>query len=131
MKTVVVIGAGVGGIAVAARLARRGYRVTVLEKNDAAGGRCNRLLQDGHRFDVGPSLFLLPQVYAETYAALGERMADHLDLRRIDPTYHVHFEDGSRLELSADIHRMQEQLEAIEPGAFGGFCTTWPKAIAT
>ncbi len=121
MKTVIVIGAGVGGIAIAARLARRGYHVTVLEKNAAPGGRCNRLLQDGHRFDIGPSLFLLPQVYAETYAALGERMEDHLTLRRIDPTYHVHFEDGSKLELSADIHRMQEQLEAIEPGAFGGF----------
>ena len=121
MTSVLVIGAGVGGIAVAARLARRGYDVTVLEKNSVPGGRCNQIVQDGHRFDVGPSLFLLPQVYAETYVALGERMEDHLDLKRIDPTYHIHFEDGTVLKLSADINWMQEQLEAIEPGSFGGF----------
>jgi phytoene desaturase len=121
MTTVLVIGAGVGGIAVAARLARRGYDVTVLEKTTAPGGRCNQIVQDGHRFDVGPSLYLLPQVYAQTYADLGERIEDHLELKRIDPTYHIHFEDGSGLHLSADVNWMQEQLEAIEPGSFGGF----------
>jgi phytoene desaturase len=120
MTSVLVIGAGIGGIAVAGRLARRGYDVTVLEKNAVPGGRLNKLLQDGHRFDVGPSLFLMPQTYAATYAALGERMEDHLDLKHVDPTYHLHFEDGSKIQLSADINWMQEQLEAIEPGSFGG-----------
>ena len=121
MTSVLVIGAGVGGIACAAYLARKGYRVTVVEKNAVPGGRCNQIVQDGHRFDVGPSLLLLPQVYAATYAALGERMEDHLDLRRIDPTYHVHFADDTELKLSADINWMQEQLEDIEPGSFSGF----------
>jgi phytoene desaturase len=121
VTSVIVIGAGVGGIAVAGRLARRGYDVTVLEKNAVPGGRCNQIVQDGHRFDVGPSLFLLPQVYAATYAALGERMEDHLDLKRVDPTYHIHFEDETVLQLSANINWMQAQLEAIEPGSFGGF----------
>ncbi|MBN1812413.1 MAG: phytoene desaturase [Anaerolineae bacterium] len=120
MTSVLVIGAGIGGIAVAGRLARRGYDVTVLEKNAVPGGRLNKLLQDGHRFDVGPSLFLMPQTYAATYAALGERMEDHLDLQRIDPTYHLHFDDGTQLQLSANINWMQEQLEAIKPGSFGG-----------
>jgi phytoene desaturase len=120
MTSVLVIGAGIGGIAVAGRLARRGYDVTVLEKNAVPGGRLNKLLQDGHRFDVGPSLFLMPQTYAATYAALDERMEDHLDLKRIDPTYHLHFEDGTKIQLSANINWMQEQLEAIEPGSFGG-----------
>ena len=72
MTSVLVVGAGIGGIAVAGRLARKGYDVTVLEKNAVPGGRLNKLLQDGHRFDVGPSLFLMPQTYAATYAALGE-----------------------------------------------------------
>ena len=120
MTSVLVIGAGIGGIAVAGRLAHRGYDVTVLEKNAVPGGRLNKLLQDGHRFDVGPSLFLMPQTYAATYTALGERMEDHLDLKRVDPTYHLHFEDGSKIQLSANINWMQEQLEAIEPGSFGG-----------
>jgi len=120
MTSVLVIGAGIGGIAVAGRLARRGYDVTVLEKNAVLGGRLNKLLQDGHRFDVGPSLFLMPQTYAATYVALGERMENHLDLKRVDPTYHLHFEDETVLQLSPNINWMQEQLEAIESGSFGG-----------
>jgi phytoene desaturase len=95
--------------------------VTVVEKNAEPGGRCGRIVRDGHRFDTGPTLFLMPEVFAETYAALGERIEDHLDLRRIDPTYRIRFDDGTHLSLTADINAMQEQLEAIEPGSFGGF----------
>jgi phytoene desaturase len=118
--TALVVGAGLGGIAAAARLARHGYRVTVLEKNSRLGGRCDQLVRDGHRFDIGPTLFLMPEVFAETYAALGERMADHLDLRRVDPTYRIRFADGTQLALTSDLNALQAQLEAIEPGSFGG-----------
>jgi phytoene desaturase len=117
----IVIGAGIGGIATAGRLARHGYEVTVVEKNAQAGGRCNQIVKDGHRFDVGPTLFLMPEVFEETYAALGEKLSDHLDLKRIDPTYTVRFDDGASLALTSNIGDMQTQLEAIEPGAFGGF----------
>jgi len=112
-----VLGAGIGGIAAAARLARQGYKVTVVEKEALPGGRCNQLMRDGHRFDIGPTLFLMPEIFAETYAALGERMEDHLDLRRIDPTYRVRFDDGTQLSLTSDVNTMQAQLEAIEPGS--------------
>jgi phytoene desaturase len=118
--TAVIVGAGIGGIATAARLARSGYDVTVLEKNAAPGGRCSQIVRDGHRFDIGPTLLLMPEVFAEAYASLGERMEDHLDLRRLDPTYRIHFDDGTKLALSADMNAMQSQLEAIEPGSFGG-----------
>jgi phytoene desaturase len=119
--TAVIVGAGLGGIATAGRLARAGYQVTVLEKNAGPGGRCDQLVRDGHRFDLGPTLFLMPEVFAATYADLGERMEAHLDLRRIDPTYRIYFDDGVRLELTSNINAMQPQLEAIEPGSFGGF----------
>ena len=119
--TAVVIGAGVGGIATAARLARQGYRVNVVEKGERAGGRCDRLVKDGHHFDTGPTLFVMPEIYAQTFADLGERMEDHLDLRRIDPNYRVPFDDGFTLTLTSDLNAMQAQLEAIEPGSFGGF----------
>jgi phytoene desaturase len=119
-RSAIVIGAGIGGIATAARLARSGYEVTVLEKNDRPGGRTDQLLWDGHRFDTGPTLFLMPEVCAETYAALGECTADHLDLRRIDPTYRIRFDDGSELSLTSDLIAMREQLEAIEAGSFAG-----------
>jgi phytoene desaturase len=119
--TAIVIGAGIGGIATAARLAKNGYEVTVLEKNSQPGGRCNQIVRDGHRFDIGPTLFLMPEVWEETFAALGERMEDHLDLRRIDPTYKVHFDDGLKLQLTSNIGEMQVQLEKVEKTAFTGF----------
>ena len=119
--TALVIGAGIGGIAAAARLARNGYQVTVVEKNDQAGGRSNQIIKAGHRFDIGPTLFLMPEVFAETYTALGERMEDHLDLQRIDPTYAVYFGDGLSLQLTADMLKMQPQLDSVEKNAFDGF----------
>ena len=119
--TALVIGAGIGGIATAARLAKNGYEVTVLEKNGIPGGRCNQIIRDGHRFDIGPTLFLMPEVWEETFASLGEKMSDHLDLKRIDPTYKVRFDDGLQLELTSDIGKMQTQLESVEKTAFTGF----------
>jgi phytoene desaturase len=119
--TVLVIGAGIGGIATAARLSRQGYQVTVVEKNEQPGGRCGGLVRDGHHFVTGASLFLMPELYASTFADLGERIEDHLVLRQVDPTYHIHFKDGTALALTSDLSMMQSQLEAIEPGSFDGF----------
>ena len=119
--TAIVIGAGIGGIATAARLAKNGYEVTVLEKEPTPGGRCNQIIRDGHRFDIGPTLFLMPEIWEETFASLGEKMGDHLDLIRIDPTYKVYFEDGLQLQLTSNIGAMQTQLEKVEKTAFTGF----------
>ena len=117
----VIIGAGAGGLTAAAHLAGAGLRVTVLEKNDGPGGRCARIERDGHTFDVGPTLLVMPGLYELEFAALGERLRDRLTLRRVDPTYHLHFDDGVRLELTSDLSRMRSQLEAIEPGSFPAF----------
>lgn len=116
---VLIIGAGIGGIATAARLARAGFQVTVLEKNEKPGGRCGQMVVDGHTFDTGATLFLMRGLYAETFSALGERLEDQLDLRRIDPTYHLYFQDGSQFQLTSDLQAMKTRLEAIEPGSFG------------
>ncbi len=123
MSSAIVVGAGIGGLAIAARLAKLGYEVTVLEKHAAPGGRTARLEVNGYAFDTGPTLFLMPAVFAETYAALGERMQDQLDLIRLDPTYRVHFHDGSSIDLTSDLIQMREQLEAMEPGSFAAFCS--------
>ncbi len=120
-RQVVIVGAGVGGLAAAARLARLGFSVRVFEKNSEPGGRCGRLLQEGHRFDTGPTLLLMPEVFAQAYADLGERMEDHLDLLRVDPTYQIFFPDGTRLRMTGDLVALREQLEALEPGGFSGF----------
>jgi phytoene desaturase len=119
---VIIIGAGAGGLSAAIHLARRGYRVRVLEKNDQPGGRCVRIARDGHVFDVGPTLYVMPRLYEQEFASMGQSMQDLLELSRVDPTYHLVFDDGRRLELTSDFGRMHDQLEAIEPGSFPAFC---------
>src|SRR5512145_768524 len=94
-KSIIVIGAGVGGIVAATHLARRGLNVTVLEKNSHAGGRCDRFSRDGHHFDAGPTLMVMPLLYEAEFAALGTCLHEMLDLQRVDPTYHLVFDDGS------------------------------------
>jgi phytoene desaturase len=123
MKTpsIIVIGAGIGGIAAAARLAQRGLHVTVLEKNVRPGGRCDRISRDGHHFDTGPTLLVMPLLYDTEFAALGASAREMLDLQRVDPTYHLVFDDGSGLALTSDLNSMREQLEVIEPGSYHGF----------
>jgi phytoene desaturase len=110
-----------GGIAAAARLARRGCDVTVVERRPRPGGRCDVVQSDGFRFDAGPTLFLMPSVFDELFADLGERLHDCLDLIRLDPTYRVHFHDGSSVDLTTDLLRMREQLNAMEAGSFEAF----------
>jgi phytoene desaturase len=117
----IVIGAGIGGIATAAHLARHGIKVAVFEKNQRPGGRCDYFIREGHRFDTGPTLLIMPLVYEAEFAALGASLRERLDLQRVDPTYHLVFDDGSQLGLTSDLKGMQEQLEAIEPGSFQGF----------
>jgi len=95
MAGVVVIGAGVGGLAVAARLAAAGHAVTVFEQAATVGGKLGRFARDGFLFDTGPSLFTLPQVAAE--------LVD-LDLVRLDPVVRHRFADGSTIDTSSDFH---------------------------
>lgn len=120
-KNVIVIGAGIGGITAATHLAQHGFQVTVLEKNDHPGGRCDRITRDGHHFDTGPTLLVMPLLYEAEFAALGTSMREILDLQRVDPTYHLAFDDGSQLALTSDMKSMQEQLETFEHGSFQGF----------
>ncbi|MBI3737776.1 MAG: phytoene desaturase, partial [Chloroflexi bacterium] len=123
MKTpsIIVIGAGVGGIAAAARLAQHGLHVTVLEKNARPGGRCDHLSRDGHHFDTGPTLLVMPLLYDAEFAALGASAREMLELQRVDPTYHLVFDDGARLSLTSDLNSMREQLESIEAKSYLGF----------
>ena len=121
LKSVIVIGAGIGGITAAIHLAHHGLGVTVFEKASGPGGRCNRFSRDGHHFDTGPTLLIMPLVYEAEFVALGTSLCERLALQRVDPTYHLVFGDRQRLALTSDMKRMQEQLEAFEPGSFSSF----------
>ena len=98
---VVIVGAGLGGLACALRLAGTGRQVTVLEQSGSAGGRMGQLATDGYRFDTGPTVLTMPDLLAETLSSAGERMSDWLDLIRLDPAYRAHFADGSALDIRA------------------------------
>lgn len=117
-NSIAVVGAGVGGLATAARLAAQGFDVSVYEKGNGPGGRCNRLTVDGFSFDTGPTLLLMPEVLEETFASFGKRASDYLDLVQCQPNYRIHFRDGSDILFSTDLVQMQGELERFEPGSF-------------
>jgi phytoene desaturase len=119
-RSVIVVGAGIGGITAAIHLARNGMHVSVLEKNACPGGRCDRFSREGHHFDTGPTLFVMPLLYEAEYRALGTTLREQLDLQRVDPTYHLIFDNSSQLALTSDLKSMQEQLETFQPGSFQG-----------
>jgi phytoene desaturase len=107
---VVVVGAGLAGLAAALHLAGRGREVTVVERGLSPGGRAGYRDQDGYRFDTGPSVLTMPDIVAGTFAAAGAEMSDHLTLRRIDPAYHARFADGSSLEVHTEGARMEQAV---------------------
>lgn len=117
---VTIVGAGVGGLATAIRLQRGGHDVTVLEKNETVGGRANTLDAEGYHFDTGPTLLLMPDVYAELFAAGGADLGDYVTMRRMKPNYRIRFDDGLCLDVTPDLDELKASLEAIEPGAAAG-----------
>lgn len=115
-----VIGAGVGGLSAAIHLARRGMRVTVVEKNAEPGGRLGSYERDGHVFPTGPTLLIMPLLYRSELAALGADLDTDLEPQRVDPSYRIVFDDGERLDMTSDLAALSAQLDAMEPGASGG-----------
>ena len=112
MARVVVVGAGLGGLAAAARLAALGHRVTLLEQAEQVGGKLGWLERDGHAFDTGPSLVTLPDVHRSLFAATGARLEDCIDLVRLDPAGAVRFADGTALSVPGSRAEVPGALDA-------------------
>lgn len=113
---VVVIGAGLAGLSAALHLAGRGRAVTVVEREPWPGGRAGRLDIDGYRIDTGPTVLTMPDIIDETFAAVGERLADRMELLTVDPAYRAVFADGSALDVHSDADRMADAV-----AEFAGF----------
>ncbi|MFC6974053.1 carotenoid 3,4-desaturase [Halomicroarcula sp. GCM10025709] len=119
--TVTVVGGGFGGLSAACYLADAGADVRVLEKNDHVGGRASRLEADGFRFDMGPSWYLMPDVFERFFAYFGREPSDFYELERLDPHYRIFFKDGDQLDVTGDHEEMRELFESYEPGAGEAF----------
>lgn len=116
-KTACIVGAGIGGITTSIYLAQKGYQVTVFEKNASPGGRCGQIVREGHRFDLGATILLMPEIYQRVFHSLGIDFKDFVVRLPLDVLYRIHFPDGSKLEFATDQQRFREQLEAIEKGS--------------
>lgn len=111
-----VIGGGLAGLSAACTLAARGYDVVLLEANERLGGKAQVLEADGFRFDMGPTILLMPRVLRRIFAESGRELGDYLDLVRLDPQWRCFFNDGPTLDLLADVDRMAESLSGFAPG---------------
>ena len=117
----VIIGSGFGGLAAAVRLGAKGYRVTVLERLDAPGGRAYVHRQDGFTFDGGPTIITVPHLFEDLWALCGRRFADDIDLRPMDPFYRLVFDNGDTLLAHADNDAMRDEVARIAPKDLAGY----------
>lgn len=113
---VAVVGAGPGGLAAALLLAREGVRVTVFERGPAVGGRTRTVeAPGGFRFDIGPTFFLYPRILSDIFHACGERLEDHVELKRLDPQYHLIYEGGGEIRATPDLARLEREVAGLCP----------------
>jgi len=117
----IVIGSGFGGLAAAVRLGAKGYRVTVLEKLDAPGGRAYVHRRGGHVFDAGPTIVTAPFLFEELWTLCGKRFSDDITLKPLDPFYRIRFDDGSWFDYSGDVHAMRREVARFAPQDLDGY----------
>ncbi len=117
----VIIGTGFGGLAAAIRLGARGFRVTMLEKLDAPGGRAYVYRQDGFTFDAGPTIITAPFLFEELWALCGRTLADDVELRSVTPFYRIIYADGATFDCSADPAAMRAEVERLSVADVAGY----------
>lgn len=120
-RTALVIGAGIGGLSAAIRLALAGWQVTVLEKNDIVGGKMGQISQDGYLWDTGPSVITMRHVFEDLFTAAGRELEDYLDLVAVDPLTRYFYPDGVVLDASSDPDEMTARIAEMAPGDVQGY----------
>jgi phytoene desaturase len=119
--TAIVIGAGFGGLAAAVRLACKGWRVQVLEKLDAPGGRAYVHREAGYTFDAGPTIVTVPHLFEELWALAGRKLADDVTLKPLDPFYRIRFDDGTHFDYNGDADHMRREVARFSPADLPGY----------
>ncbi|MBM7069732.1 phytoene desaturase [Actibacterium sp. 188UL27-1] len=117
----IVIGAGLGGLAAAMRLGAKGYSVTVMDRLDMPGGRGSAIHQNGHRFDLGPTIVTVPQVFKQLWAACGRDFEAEVDLRPMAPFYEIRWPDGSSFKMSLNEDDVRAEIQRLNPSDLKGY----------
>ncbi len=116
-KKIIVIGAGISGLSAASYLARDGYDVTILEKNNYAGGRIRQLKVNDFTFDMGPSWYWMPDIFERFYNDFNHNTSDFYELERIDPSYKIFWEDKTTSLIPANYSKLKQLFDSIENGS--------------
>ncbi len=116
-KKVTILGSGISSLSASAFLAKAGYDVTILEKNNTIGGRARQFSQDGFVFDMGPSWYWMPDVFERFYQQFGYTTSDFYELKRLDPSYRVYWQDYSYTDVPANMSELEAWFESLEPGS--------------
>jgi phytoene desaturase len=114
-SSVVIVGAGPGGLAAALQLAQAGVKVTIIESRNRVGGRCSNFEANGFRFDVGPTFFLYPRILDEIFRSIGRDMFTEIPMTRLDPQYRISFGAGGELNCTPDLKAMDKQISNLSP----------------
>ncbi len=114
---IVIIGSGFGGLSSAALLAKDGHKVTVLEKNDMPGGRARVWKKDGFVFDMGPSWYMMPEIFDNYFAKFNKKTSDYYSIKRLDPSYRVFFGKDDFVDIPTDVNKTKALFESIEAGS--------------
>ena len=115
-KKVVIIGSGFAGLSAACFMAKEGWQVTVIEKNEQPGGRARQLKADGFTFDMGPSWYWMPDIFERFFQQFNKNISDYYSLKRLDPSYRIYWEDNST-DIPADYNSLKNLFENLEPGS--------------
>ncbi len=115
-KSVIVIGSGFAGLSAASFMAKSGWQVTVLEKNNMAGGRARQLKEAGFTFDMGPSFYWMPGVFERYFSQFGKKVSDYYTLQRLDPSYRIYWNDGFT-DIPASFEELKKVFESFEKGS--------------
>ena len=121
MKTVAVIGGGLGGIASAIHFKARGYDVSIYERLDQLGGRAQKFSKDGYLHDAGPTVITAPYLFKELFSLLGENIDNYVTFQPLDPWYRFYFNDGTEFDYGPDRNKMLERIHQISPKDVDGY----------
>lgn len=125
---ILILGAGIGGLSAAIRLAAKGHKVIILEKNSTVGGKMSEVRAAGFRWDTGPSVLTMRHVFEDLFQAAGRQLEDYVALLPVEPLTRYHWADGVRLDLSRDLYLTAQQISALSSKGTEDYLTFLSKA---